>query len=330
MRLSISQSTSVSPDAAFSRKALRYCSSHANVTPFLSRRLLDLLNGLWRPITSVILALDLNHHFLHLFRLPLPLFFAHLLLSLEQLLVRLAIAPAQSVPQCSELAIVVIEVQVVHSMTRSTVNNRRIRNVFPVVDHDSPNLDEGEQRNVGEFLEGEDEWEEVVRHALAVTVERVECVGSVWRWHNPLVVWLVEALVDEWVVQASVDPVDAKVGKHDEHWELYEVVPSAHPVQQRMVEPRIRSIVIDERVAPYFRHEERHCEDGHDGDRFERLSNLHGHLIFEVFRVLEGRLVENEYIAQRRTREVYHQAEDPAGRMSPCPIVVCTLATLTM
>jgi hypothetical protein len=41
--------------------------------------------------------------------------------------------------------------------------------IFAVVDHDCPELDEDEEGEVGEFLEGEDEGEEVVGDGLEVS-----------------------------------------------------------------------------------------------------------------------------------------------------------------
>jgi len=58
------------------------------------------------------------------------------------------------------------------------------------VNEDSPDIDEGEKRNVGELLQWKQEWENMVRYGLSETVEWVESVTGVWRWHDPFVVWL--------------------------------------------------------------------------------------------------------------------------------------------
>lgn len=179
------------------------------------------------PVAPIVFALDFDDHLLHLFCLSGPLIFAHLLLPPEKLLVGLTVASSESIPKCRELPVVVVEVQVVHRVASGAIDNGRIRDVLPVVDHDGPDLDKGEESNVCKFLEWEDEWEDVVWHALAVTVEGVESMRSVRCWHNPFVVRLVKAFVDERVVQSSVDPVDTEVGEHQEHWELEVVVPWA-------------------------------------------------------------------------------------------------------
>ena len=65
----------------------------------------------------------------------------------------------------------------------------------------------------------------MVRKALSETIQGMESVGSKWSWRNPLVVRLVQALVYQWVVQVSVNPVDAVVREADEQGILKEVVP---------------------------------------------------------------------------------------------------------
>jgi hypothetical protein len=48
------------------------------------------------------------------------------------------------------------------SVARCTVDNWRIRNIFSVVDHHRPNVDEDEENNVCKFLQWKDEWEHVI------------------------------------------------------------------------------------------------------------------------------------------------------------------------
>ena len=79
----------------------------------------------------------------------------------------------------------------VEGVTGSAVDDGAVGDVLSVVDHDGPDLDEGEKSDVGEFLEREQEREEMVRHRLGVAVERVEGVRGVWGRHDPFVVRLV-------------------------------------------------------------------------------------------------------------------------------------------
>ena len=66
----------------------------------------------------------------------------------------------------------------------------------------------------------------MVRKRLRVTVQRVECVGCERRGHDPLVVRLVKSLVDSFVVETTVNPVDAEIGKGNEEGELEQDVPA--------------------------------------------------------------------------------------------------------
>ena len=97
--------------------------------------------------------------------------------------------------------------------------------VFAVVDEDGPDVDEDEEGDVGKLGEGEQEGEHVVRQRLGVAVQRVEGVRGKGRGHDPLVVRLVDVLVDAWVVQTAVDPIDQRVGEEEEEGELQVVVP---------------------------------------------------------------------------------------------------------
>lgn len=107
---------------------------------------------------------------LHLSRLPLPLLLPHLRLALEELIVGFSVAAAQTIPQRGELAIIIVEVEMVHRVARGAIDDGRIGHVFPVVDEDRPDVDEDEEGDVGNFLEGEDEGEDVVGEGLGEAV----------------------------------------------------------------------------------------------------------------------------------------------------------------
>ena len=170
-------------------------------------------------------------------------------------------------------------------MACSTVENRAVGDVFPVVDKDGPDLHEEEESEVGEFLQWEDEGEGVVRHRLQPPVYGVEGHGCVRRGHDPLVMRFVQAFVDEGMVQTAVDEVDAEVGEEEEEWELEVVVVGPWFVGERVVEFG---------VAPDFGEEEGRGEDGDEGHGVPGLRDLHLYLVFEEFGVLEGGLVEDE------------------------------------
>lgn len=202
----------------------------------------------------------------------------------------------------------------VHGVAGGAVDDGAVGHVLPVVDHDGPDLDEGEEGDVGEFLQREDEGEEVVGHALGEAVERVEGVRGEWRRHDPFVVWFVESSVEDWVVQAAVDPVDEAVREEEEEGELENVPRSAEDGQERMVD--VGQLVVDEAVAADFGNEARKGEDGHYGYRCEGLLDLHFDLVPQVFRVVESRLVEDGVVAECGAKEVDDCAEQSAVGIS--------------
>ena len=61
-------------------------------------------------------------------------------------------------------------------MARRSVDDRAVRHVLAIVDHDSPDLDEGEERYVRKLVEREQKREDVVGHALREPIHRVEGV----------------------------------------------------------------------------------------------------------------------------------------------------------
>lgn len=189
-------------------------------------------------------------------------------------------------------------------MASGTIDNRVISHVLAVVDEDSPNVDEDEEKDVCEFLKREQEGVDVVRKALSISIERVESVRGVRRRHDPLVVRLVETLVHEGVVQSAVDPVDAEVGEHEEEGELHHVVPHSGGVVEAVV---YLGVTAD------FEEEERGGEDGHYREGDVGLAHLEADLVLEVFGVVEGCFVEDEEVGERGEDIVDDEAEDPGG-----------------
>lgn len=123
--------------------------------------------------------------------MALPLLLAHLRLSAEKLLVGLAVAATQTVPESGKLSVVVVEVQVVHGVAGRTVHDRAVGDVLAIMNEDGPQVDKSEQEDVGKLLQGEDEGEDVVRDTLGPAIERVEGVRGIRARHDPFVVRLV-------------------------------------------------------------------------------------------------------------------------------------------
>lgn len=76
-------------------------------------------------------------------------------------------------------------------MARSAIDDGAVGDVFAVVDHDGPEIDEHEKNDVSPLLEREDEWEDVVGDTLRPAIDGVEGVGSIGSRHDPFVVRLV-------------------------------------------------------------------------------------------------------------------------------------------
>lgn len=122
------------------------------------------------------------------------------------------------------------------------------------------------------------------------------------RRHNPLVVRLVKTLVDERVVQVSVDPVDAKVGKDEEERELEDVVPETGA---------LISGVVQLAVTTNFHEEDWSGTNGHEGHGFVRLDDFKPNLAFEKSWVIHGTLVKDEIVGESGKDEVDEQPKEP-------------------
>lgn len=123
-----------------------------------------------------------------------------------------------------------------NAVAGGAVQHGVVRHVLAVVDEDGPEVHKDEQGDVGQLLQREHEGEDVVGEALREAVERVEGVAREGSGHDPLVVRLVEVLVDAREMQPAVDPVDAEVGEEDEEWELRPVIPLPWAIFCQVVE----------------------------------------------------------------------------------------------
>lgn len=173
----------------------------------------------------------------------------------------------------------------VHSVARSTVDDWRVGHVLAIVDEDCPHVDEDEQRNIGELLKREDEWEKMIRHRLKEPVDWMERVRGERCWHDPLVVRLVKCLVYRRMVEAPMNEVDQEIGEEQEEGELDPVV---------QWERRIIRVVVQFGVSPNVDPEGDGCQCGHADHSGKRLLNLHLHLVLEKLGVLEDGLVEDQ------------------------------------
>ena len=65
----------------------------------------------------------------------------------------------------------------------------------------------------------------MVRYRLRKAVQGVKRMRGVGCWHDPFMVWFVQSLVYQGMVQSAVDAIYEAVGKNDEEGELKDVVP---------------------------------------------------------------------------------------------------------
>ena len=138
---------------------------------------------------------------------------------------------------------------------------------------------------MGELLQREDERENEVWHTLSESIQRMKRMARVWRGHYPLVVRLMQSLVNLRVVQTSVDPIYEKVGEGHEKGDLYVIVKGEGGVGRSIVEFG---------VASDFAEKEGGHQDSYDGHGDQTLLDFETDLVFEVFGVGEGGVVEDE------------------------------------
>lgn len=98
-------------------------------------------------------------------------------------------------------------------MASGAIDYGVVGQVFSIMNENGPEVDKNEEHNVGDFLEREDEWKDVIRERLCETVERMESMARVGRGHNPLVVRFMQMLIYEGMMKVSVDPVNTEIGE---------------------------------------------------------------------------------------------------------------------
>lgn len=103
---------------------------------------------------------------------------------------RCPVRTSQAVPQCEVLAVVVVEVQVMHRVVCSTVDHCGLDDHLAIVDQHRPKVDQHKHGQVDVLLHREHEHKDVVGHRLQVPVHGMESVGRVRSRDDPLVVGL--------------------------------------------------------------------------------------------------------------------------------------------
>lgn len=144
--------------------------------------------------------------------------------------------------------------------------------------------------------------EQVIGGTLREPIQRMERIARIRRGHDPPMMGLVQVLVNQGKMQASMNPVNQEVGEEHEEAELGVVVPAAGAVFGSVVELG---------VTANFEKENHACRDGNSRHGDEGLSDLLADLILEELGVLEGGFVEDEDIRERGEEEVVDESEEP-------------------
>lgn len=143
----------------------------------------------------------------------------------------------------------------------------------------------------------------MVWQALAPTIKGMESMRRKGTGHDPLMMWLVESLVNPGVMKTPVNPVDTEISEDQEERELQYVVEWERSLIQAVVQFG---------VTTNLECEEWDHQSGGKRHRGQCLVYLHSDLIFEEAWVREGRLVEHEDIAETGEYYVDDETKDPA------------------
>ena len=87
-----------------------------------------------------------------------------------------------------------------NGVASSAIDDRRVGDVLSVMYEYCPEVDENEKGHIGKFLQREYEGKDVVWDTLREPIERVEGMRCIWCRHDPLMMRLMQCLVDHWVV----------------------------------------------------------------------------------------------------------------------------------
>lgn len=122
----------------------------------------------------------------------------------------------QAVPQSEILAVVVVKEQVVVGVVGRAVDHVGEGGgdaVVAIVDGDGPDVDENIEDQVEHLVEWKEEGVDVVREALHEAIHWVEGVAGEGSGDLPDVVRFVEQLINKFMVENAVNPVDAHVSE---------------------------------------------------------------------------------------------------------------------
>ena len=146
----------------------------------------------------------------------------------------------------------------------------------------------------------------MVGNTLTPAIQWVERIAGVRSRNDPFVVRLVQSLIDERMVQSTMDPVDTEIRERDEQRILEVIVERERGLAGEIVE---LGVSLD------LGHEERRGQGSHDGHSLQRLFDLEGDLIAQELGMLHSAMVVDEVVGESRAEEVEEEAEDPVYRI---------------
>lgn len=191
------------------------------------------------------------------------------------------------------LAIVDCKVHVVQRVVGGTIDELLdpvARNHVSVVDQNGPDLDQNEHDQVQVSLHRADEDKDVVGQRLNKAVGRVESQSSKGSRYNPLVVRLVNVLVDARVVLQTVNPVNGDiVESHVQHSRKDHEAPAIFV-----------DIGVQQAVTPHLGEEN---GQGHEVDEWHSRhggDNLLANLVLQETRVVFQAAVKDEIVREGR------------------------------
>lgn len=176
--------------------------------------LLILLNFwlIW-AVGAVVVAFNLFQGYIDGVRFSFPLLLWHPHVILNHPSFGHAIGAAETIESGEKLAVVEFESGMMQRMAGCAVHNGIAGEIFAVMYEDRPEVDENEESNVGHFLKRKNEREKMVWKWLQKSVYWMKGMAGKRSGHNPLVMRFMQMLINERMVQVTVNPVDAEIGE---------------------------------------------------------------------------------------------------------------------
>ena len=142
----------------------------------------------------------------------------------------------------------------------------------------------------------------MIGNTLTPAIQRVERIAGVRSRNDPFVVRLVQSLIDQRMVQSTMDPVDTEIRERDEQGILEIIVER---------ERSLAGEVVELGVSLHLGHEERRGQRSHDRHSLQRLFDLERNLVAQELGMLHSAMVVDEIVGDSRADEVEDEAEDP-------------------